>query len=298
MAGRNDCMYEFSHIFVRSCHHQHRQQQYTSTLNNRAVGNQCDTYGALPSVDTPPGKALKTCLDSELVVEEHALHDSVHLDNPNLGCADFTGIVLKLIVSPPVAHTKTSKLDTDHHSFQEVQEYSAFEASLRLLPALIVGVVLNLMTGYFIDRVSPFWLIVVSTVLTAGSPLLMALIKPAWPYWWGAFPAQVLAPLSGDIFFTVGLIIVSEVFPDRTQALAGAVFNTVAYFGWSFGINSMQVVSMLVTDATTYRDKSSPLALLQGYQATFWAMFAAMLVAAGGAVLGLRDVNRIGLKRE
>lgn len=166
------------------------------------------------------------------------------------------------------------------------------------MPSLVVGAALNLATGFFIDRLSPVWLIAVSALLTAGAPLLMALIKPAWPYWWGAFPAQLLAPLSGDIFFTVGLIIVSEVFPDRTQALAGAVFNTVTYFGQSFGINIMQVVSMLVTDATRYRDKSSPPALLKGYRATFWFMFAAMLAASIGAVLGLRKLNRIGLKRD
>jgi len=183
-------------------------------------------------------------------------------------------------------------------SFQEVQGYSPFKASLRLLPSLIVGIILNLSTGYFVDRASPFWLILVSSLLTAGSPLLMALIKPAWPYWWGAFPAQVLAPWSGDIFFTVGLIIVSDVFPERTQALAGAVFNTVAFFGWSFGINIMQVVSLLVTKGTSYRDKSSPPALLLGYQASFWAMFAAMLASAVIGVIGLRNVSKVGLKRE
>jgi MFS family permease len=183
-------------------------------------------------------------------------------------------------------------------SFQEVQEFSALQASLRILPSLVVGATLNLTTGYFVDRVPAFWLVVISTTLAAGAPLLMALIDPHWTYWKGAFFAQVLAPISGDVLFTVGLIVVSEVFPERTQALAGAVFNTVAYFGMSMGLNSMQVVSLLVTNGTQYRDKSSPAALLQGYRASFWAMFGMTAFCSLLCVLGLRNVGKVGLKRD
>lgn len=182
--------------------------------------------------------------------------------------------------------------------FQEVQELSALTASLHLLPSFVVGIVLNLSTGYFIDRAPVFWVVLTATCLSAGSPLLMALIDPKWSYWAGVFPAQILAPICGDILFTVGLIIVSEVFPEKTQALAGAVYNTVASFGWCLGINSMQVVSMLVTQGTSFRDKSSPSALLQGYRASFWAMFGATMVCALVIVAGLRRVGKIGLKRE
>jgi len=163
---------------------------------------------------------------------------------------------------------------------------------------MVVGAILNLTTGYFVDRTPAFWLVLVSTTLTAGSPLLMALIDPHWSYWKGAFFAQVLAPMSGDVLFTVGLIVVSEVFPEETQALAGAVFNTVAYFGMSLGINLMQVVSLLVTQGTQYRDKTSPSALLQGYQASFWAMFAATITCAILCILGLRNIGKVGMKRE
>lgn len=183
-------------------------------------------------------------------------------------------------------------------SFQEVQGFSALQASLRILPSMIIGVILNVTTGYFVDRAPVFWLVLISTTLTAGAPLLMALIDPHWTYWKGAFFAQILAPLSGDVLFTVGLIVVSEVFPERTQALAGAVFNTMAYFGWCVGVNLMQVVSVLVTKSTHYRNKSEPAALLQGYQASFWAMFAATMTCSVLCILGFRMVGKVGLKRE
>jgi MFS family permease len=183
-------------------------------------------------------------------------------------------------------------------SFQEVQHFSAMQASLRILPSMVVAVALNFSTGFFVDRAPVFWLVLITMTLTAGAPLLMASIPPEWSYWRGAFFAQLLSPLGGDVLFTVGLIVVSECFPEKDQALAGAVFNTVAYFGLSLGLNIMQVVSLLVTQGTIYRDKHSPAALLQGYQASFWAMFAFTMACAVICVLGLRKIGKIGLKRE
>jgi hypothetical protein len=54
------------------------------------------------------------------------------------------------------------------------------------------------------------------SILSAGAPLLMAMINPHWPYWYDAFFAQLLSPLSADVLFTVGLLVVSDVFPTRT----------------------------------------------------------------------------------
>lgn len=133
---------------------------------------------------------------------------------------------------------------------------------------------------------------------TAGAPLIMALIQPQLIYWKGAFFAQTLAPLGGDVLFTVGLIVVSEMFAEKDQALAGAVFNTVGGFGLSLGMNTMQVVSVLVTKGTQYRDKSAPEALLKGYEASFWAMFAACMACAVLCVAGLRGIGKVGLKRD
>ena len=76
-------------------------------------------------------------------------------------------------------------------SFQEVQELSAFGASIRILPSLIAGGLANLSTGIFVNRMPVKWVVLVSSGLSAGAALLMALIQPAWPYWYDAFFAQV-----------------------------------------------------------------------------------------------------------
>lgn len=124
----------------------------------------------------------------------------------------------------------------------------------------------------------------------------MAVIDPAWPYWANAFVAQILQPISGDILFTVGLIVVSEAFPEDTQALAGAVFNMTSQFGNALGLAIMQVVSTLISKERVYDTHEK--ALLEGYKASFWTMFAMMMACALLGAWGLRRSGPIGLKRE
>jgi hypothetical protein len=131
----------------------------------------------------------------------------------------------------------------------------------------------------------------------------MALMDPRWKYGYVAFWAQAFAPFSADVLFTVGLIIVSDSFPEDTQALAGAVFNTVAQFGMSLGMGSCQVVALGVQSKADGASGASDgiedgIGLLKGYRASFWAMFAYMVVCGGIAVVGLRRAGKVGLKRE
>lgn len=132
--------------------------------------------------------------------------------------------------------------------------------------------------------------VLMGNILQAGSPLLMATINPSWPYWYSAFFAQLLAPLSVDILFTVGTIVVSNAFPAKTQALAGAVFNTFAQLGTSVGLCLMSVVS-----ESAMMKKGE---VMEGYRAAFWGMFAMMGVACVVGAVGLRRVGKVGVKRD
>lgn len=75
-------------------------------------------------------------------------------------------------------------------SFQNVQHLSALESSIRFLPSIVVGVALELTTGFFVHKLSAQYLVMGSALLSAGAPLLMALIDADWPYWYDAFFAQ------------------------------------------------------------------------------------------------------------
>lgn len=189
------------------------------------------------------------------------------------------------------------RLLVDVCSFQEVQHLSALQAAVRIIPSLIVGLFLNLTTGLFVHKVPVVWIVAITSIITAGAPLLMAVIQPQWTYWANAFVAQLLMPFNVDVLFTVGLIMITDVFPDDRQALAGAVFNTSSQFGKALGLAIMQVISTLVT-----RDKEDGMkpekALMEGYRVAFWTMFALMLTCAVVGALGLRKAGKIGLKRE
>ncbi|CAJ2504164.1 Uu.00g115580.m01.CDS01 [Anthostomella pinea] len=179
--------------------------------------------------------------------------------------------------------------------FQSVQGLDALQSSVRLLPSFIVGSVIDFSTGMFIHRVSPAYLVFASSLLCAGGSVLMALADQEWPYWYAAFPAQILQPMSADVLFCVGLVIVSELFPDDTQSLAGAVFNMAGQFGTSIGLALMGVVADSVTRRSRHADKESPEALGEGYRAAFWTAMGWMLLVCLIALVGLKGVRRVGL---
>lgn len=158
--------------------------------------------------------------------------------------------------------------------------------------------ILNLSTGLLVHRIRADFLVLFTSFLCAGSPLLMAIIHPDWSWWYCAFWAVLLIPLSADVIFTVANLIITDVFSPNTQALAGAVFNTVAQFGNSLGIMTMAVISSTVTTHSGYAVKKSPQALMQGYRAVFWTCFGLSLCACAVGLLGLRRVGKVGLKRE
>lgn len=83
-------------------------------------------------------------------------------------------------------------------SFQEVQGLSAVETSVRFIPNVIIGIVQTLTIGLVLHRTSVYWVVLISCLLTALSPLLMALNDPDWTYWYAGFWAVLLSPISGD----------------------------------------------------------------------------------------------------
>lgn len=104
----------------------------------------------------------------------------------------------------------------------------------------------------------------------------------------------------------MGLITVSDSFPETTQALAGAVFNTVAQFGMSLGMGSCQVVALGIQDkevadgasADGAFEDGNASAVLKGYRASYWLMFAYMILCGFIAVIGLRKAGKVGVKKE
>jgi hypothetical protein len=82
--------------------------------------------------------------------------------------------------------------------FQEVQMLSALQTSIRFLPTVVCGIMVNAAIGFLLRVTSAGTLVVVSSILTAAAAALMATANPDWPYWYAIFPAVFLSPTSSD----------------------------------------------------------------------------------------------------
>jgi len=177
-------------------------------------------------------------------------------------------------------------------------------------------------TGFLVRTVSANVLVTASTILTGIGYILFAIASIHWPYWYAAFPAILLSPISADgmsspylmpiftpfnppypllintdlpaVLYTTSMLIVTSVFPPQTQSLAGGVFNTVSQIGNAVGLAAGGVIAASVT-ASEGRSANAE-ALLKGYHATFWACFTACAVVGIVSMTGLRRAGKVGLK--
>ncbi|KAJ4347096.1 uncharacterized protein N0V89_011033 [Didymosphaeria variabile] len=160
--------------------------------------------------------------------------------------------------------------------FQDVQEISAIQTSVRFLPEPFTGALANIIMGLLAHKIRADWAVVFAVAMTAIA----------------------LSPIGADAMFTVSNLVITSVFPAKTQALAGGVFNTIAQIGKSVGLATSGVIAASVTDNSKWADKQSPQALMEGYRAAFWYTFAGSVGTALLFSWGLRGIGRVGMKRE
>jgi nitrate/nitrite transporter NarK len=181
--------------------------------------------------------------------------------------------------------------------FQEVQGLSALETALRFLPAPISGALTNIMIGLVVHRVQADWIVLTSTVISCVSPLLMAFINHNWSYWFLAFLALCLNAVGADSLFVISNLLIVSVFPRGTQGLAGGVFNTISQIGKSLGLALVALIADSITAHSSIEDKKSPEALMEGFRAAFWLMFAMSATSLGLSFWGLRGIGKVGLAK-
>lgn len=74
--------------------------------------------------------------------------------------------------------------------------------------------------------------------VSALSPLLMVIFPSPDAELEIPVLAVALGPVAVDVLFTVAHVVVTDVFPEDTHAMAGAVFNAVAHLGTSAGMTA------------------------------------------------------------
>ena len=93
-------------------------------------------------------------------------------------------------------------------------------------------------------------------------------------------------------------LVIAASFPEKTQALAGGVFNTVAQVGKTVGLATSAVIAASTTNNSGFVEKESPSALMEGFRAAFWYCFALCLTSILINFWGLRKIGKVGLKRD
>ncbi|KAI3390283.1 hypothetical protein diail_10600, partial [Diaporthe ilicicola] len=171
--------------------------------------------------------------------------------------------------------------------FQNVEGLSALQSSIRFIPHPIVGTITNIATAYLVSRVRVQTLAVVSALITVTAPILMATVRVGENYWFAPFWALILSPINPDVLFTVSNIVISEAFPEGVQSLAGGVFNEFSQFGNSVGLAITAAVAASVTAHKPSTDDRA-YALMEGYRAALWTVFAATAVVLLVTSVGLK----------
>lgn len=182
--------------------------------------------------------------------------------------------------------------------FQDVQNISPLGTALRFLPAPVAGFFINVLVGLTVHRVRADWIVIMTTVLCAIGPLLMAIVNPTWSYWACTFIANSLNPIGADGIFTVSNLLITSMFPPKTQGVAGGVFNTISQTGKSVGLALTALVANEVTAYSLTNNKDRTDALLKGYRAAFWFCVSLMLTSLCISVWGLRKIGKVGRKRD
>ncbi|KAH6884588.1 integral membrane protein [Thelonectria olida] len=181
--------------------------------------------------------------------------------------------------------------------FQYIQDLSAMKASVSLLPAPVGGVLASLLIGALVHRTRADVMSFGSVILSSSTPLAMALVNPSWSYWVCIFPALFFNAVGADMLYTISNLLITSLFPARTQGVAGGVYNTLAQIGKSFGLACGGAVAGAITGK--YKgDKNSKEALLEGYRAAFWFCFALYGAALVVIVWGLRRIGKVGKKQD
>ncbi|OQD69288.1 hypothetical protein PENPOL_c002G05025 [Penicillium polonicum] len=186
--------------------------------------------------------------------------------------------------------------------FQRAQGLSVLQSSWRYLTVPIAGALSTLLTGHFLSRVEVNNILIVAIVLSSLSPLLMATLNLAWPYWKCAMPAVSLNSVASNSVIPIATMMVAGSFPLETQGLAMGVLCTVAMVGASVGMALTALISNDVStqllhtpnQGTSLHD--SPEIWMSGYRTAFLFLFSLNLVGLAITLGCLRKLGYLGRK--
>lgn len=152
--------------------------------------------------------------------------------------------------------------------FQKVWHMSALMAAVHLLPMAVSGIIVNVIAGLILHRVSNKLLMYIGTLSYFVAFLLLVLNRTSSSYWAFCFPAFVIQVIGADLEFNVANMCVMSSMPPSQQSVAGGIFQTVAKLCMTLGLGIATAIFNAVQknpSLAAYWDNAT-----QPYTATFW----------------------------
>ncbi|KAF2861163.1 major facilitator superfamily transporter [Piedraia hortae CBS 480.64] len=155
--------------------------------------------------------------------------------------------------------------------FQDVLHMSALQVAVHLLPMAIMGLLVNIVAGLILHKVSNKLIMLASTVCYCVAFLLLAVNRKSSSYWTFAFPSFCLVVIGADLQFNVANMYVMSAMPPSQQSIAGGIFQTATRLCMTLGLGISTAVFNSVQrkpSMSNYWDMAT-----QPYTATFWFAF-------------------------
>ena len=161
--------------------------------------------------------------------------------------------------------------------FQDVWHMSALEVAVHVLPMAIMGIIVNIVAGLVLHRVSNKLLMYVGTIAYVIAFLLFSVNRYTSSYWDFCFTAFVLMVVGADLEFNVANMYVMSSLPPSQQSIAGGIFQTVTRLCMTVGFGITTALFNAVQESSSmssYWDRAT-----QPYAATFWFATACSIVS-------------------
>ena len=157
--------------------------------------------------------------------------------------------------------------------FQEIWKWSPLMTAVHLLPMAIMGIIVNIVAGMVMHRVSNKALMIIGASAYTISFLLLGLNTYTSSYWAFCFPSLLLAVVCADLEFNVANLYVASSMPAHQQSIAGSLFQTVTKLcqsvGFGIGTAIFNAVGRTAKSGGRWDVATKP------YSAVFWFAVAA-----------------------
>ncbi|TVY46239.1 putative MFS-type transporter [Lachnellula occidentalis] len=154
-------------------------------------------------------------------------------------------------------------------------------------------------SGYLLSRLRGDFIVIFGLVSSCIANVLFAVpIPPSTSYFAYGMPAMALAAMGVDTVYTCLGLFTTQALPRKDQAIAGAMFQTVAAMGRSISLPVIAAAQYAVQEKQLKNGRTEQSAYLEGLRAAEWVCFGCMVVCLGVAICGLRNMGKIGLLKK